>query len=443
VANRELSPELAMRLGRAGAYILTRESNNAKPKVLIGKDTRRSGDMLEAALTAGLCSIGAEVHQAGDIPSPAVAYLVRHYGFDAGVMISASHNPMADNGIKFFNRKGQKLSDAMEDEIETIEAELKKNDALPKPIGEAVGRLFPCPQAVTDYTSFLLSTVPDLKVNNTFTVALDCANGATSRIAPQIFAALGAKVETLHNQPDGTNINKNCGSTHMGSLCAHMTECGADIGLAFDGDGDRMLAVDEKGKPLDGDAIMAICGLDLHRRGALNGSTLVGTVMSNQGLDVFCKQHGITLHRTDVGDRYVLEKMLADDLSLGGEQSGHVIFRQYNDTGDGILTGLQLIAAMARAGKPLSQLRGIIEVFPQVLVNARLSGERKHEYATHEAISSALTAIEAKLAEQEGRILVRPSGTEPLVRVMIEGRDQETITKWANGLAQLIEETLK
>ncbi|MCL2204778.1 MAG: phosphoglucosamine mutase [Defluviitaleaceae bacterium] len=436
VANRELRPELALRLGRAGAFVLTRECKHT-PKVLLAKDTRRSGDMLEAALTAGLCSLGAQVYLAGDVPTPAVAYLVRQYGFDAGVMISASHNPMADNGIKFFNHEGRKLHDDLEAEIEALVNEMETKDTLPRPEGVEVGVVMPCNQAEADYVGFLLSTVPDVKLGPDFVIALDCANGATSYIASHVFEALGATVHVLHNMPDGTNINDNCGSTHMESLLDFVREKNANIGLAFDGDGDRMLAVDEKGEVLDGDAIMAICSADLHRRGLLKKDTLVGTVMSNQGLSLFCREQGITLHRTDVGDRYVLEKMLADDLNLGGEQSGHVIFRQFADTGDGILTGLQLIQALAQAKKPLSELRKIISVFPQVLINAKVSPARKNEFATHPDIVCAQAEIEAKLAG-EGRILVRSSGTEPLVRVMIEGRDQQQITAWAEELDGVI-----
>jgi len=440
VANRELTAELAMQLGRAGAYVLAGQSNGA-PKVLLGTDTRRSGDMLEAALSAGLCSLGAQVYLAGDIPTPGVAYLVRKYGFDAGVMISASHNPMRDNGIKFFNSAGRKLSDEMELEIETLIDEMDARDRLPRPEGEGVGIISNCPQAETDYVQFLRASVPDLWLGRDFIIALDCANGATSRLALGIFQTLGALVYTINNQPDGKNINKNSGSTNMESLIAYMKEKNAQIGLAFDGDGDRMLAVDEKGNEIDGDIIMAICAADLHQRGLLKKNTLVGTIMSNQGLDVFCCERGINLLRTDVGDRYVLEKMLADDLTLGGEQSGHVIFRQFCDTGDGMLTGLQLLGALARSGKTLSELASIMTVYPQVLVNAKINGTRKGEIATHHAIVSAREEIEAKLAGR-GRILVRPSGTEPLVRVMIEGEDKAQITEWAQQLAQVISEQL-
>ncbi|MCL2364043.1 MAG: phosphoglucosamine mutase [Defluviitaleaceae bacterium] len=436
VANRELTVELAMQLGRAGAYVLAGQANGA-PKVLLGTDTRRSGDMLEAALSAGLCSLGAQVYLAGDIPTPGVAYLVRKYGFDAGVMISASHNPMGDNGIKFFNSAGRKLSDELELEIEKLIDEMDARDRLPRPEGIGVGVASNCPWGEGDYASFLRASVPDLRLGRDFIIALDCANGATSKIAMSLFQSLGALVYVINNQPDGININNNCGSTHMDGLKAFVKEKKANIGLAFDGDGDRMLAVDENGNEIDGDVIMAICTADLHERGLLKDNTLVGTIMSNQGLDIFCNERGINLFRTDVGDRYVLEKMLTDDLMLGGEQSGHVIFRQFCDTGDGMLTGLQLLGALARSGKPFSQLANIMTVYPQVLVNAKINGTRKSEIATHHVIVSAREEIETKLAGR-GRILVRPSGTEPLVRVMIEGEDKAQITEWAQQLAQEI-----
>jgi phosphoglucosamine mutase len=440
IANRELTPELALRLGRAGAYILAKERKKA-PKVLLTKDTRQSGTMLEAALTAGLCSLGAEVYLAGVIPTPAVAFLVRKYELDAGVMISASHNKMEDNGIKFFNRIGQKLSDTLEEEIEKLVAQIETNDTLPRPDGMGVGKTVACPNADTDYMGFLLSTVDGLRLDKDFAIALDCANGATSFIASQVFTNLGAKVYTLHDNPNGANINDNCGSTHLDSLQKFVLETKARIGLAFDGDGDRMLAVDDLGCVLDGDGILAICGDDLHSRGLLKNNTLVGTVMTNIGFKTFCGERGIHFHPTSVGDRYVLEKMLADDLTLGGEQSGHVIFRRFADTGDGILTGLQLIQALVKSNKPLSELRKMLTVFPQILVNIKISNERKYEHETNPLIKSAKEEIETKLADQ-GRLLIRPSGTEPLVRVMIEGKNQEQITRWAHYLASVIKETL-
>jgi len=434
VANTELTPELAFQLGRAGAYVLTKKAAGA-PKVLLAKDSRLSGDMLEAALTAGLCSIGARVYHAGVLPSPAVAYLVRHYKLDAGVMISASHNPMADNGIKLFSNEGYKLPDALENEIEAIVSEINAGrDALPRPTAEGVGMVFQSEAAAEDYASYLIGTVPGLSLKG-MKVALDCANGATGATAPLVFQRLGAEVHAINHKPNGLNINVKCGSTHIEPLREYVKANAMDVGLAFDGDGDRMFAVDEKGNVVDGDAIMAICGLNLHESGKLND--IVATVMSNQGLEIFCRQNGIKLHRAAVGDRYVLEKMLAENLPLGGEQSGHIIFKEHGTTGDGILTGLQLISMMAKKNEPLSALTGIMEALPQVLVNVTVPNMRKPELSTNENILKAQKEIEAAMAG-EGRILIRPSGTEPLVRVMLEGRDGAQISKWAENLAKVI-----
>jgi len=436
LANKELTPELALELGKAGAYVLTKNTT-AAPKVLVAKDGRRSGDMLEAALSAGLCSIGAEVYTCGIIPTPAVAFLIKKYNFDAGVMISASHNPMEDNGIKFFNAQGLKLPDEVEAEIEAI---IENNTDLPRPTGKDVGVVKNCPTVLDDYVAFLISTVPGLNLSG-IKIAIDCANGATSAVAPLVFEKLGAEVHALHYSPDGCNINAGCGSTHMDSLKKYVAENSMSLGLAFDGDGDRMLAVDENGKEVDGDVIMAICSLALKEQGQLKDDALVATVMSNQGLLAFAKDNGIVLHRTAVGDRYVLEKMIEDDLSLGGEQSGHIIFRKFNTTGDGILAGVQLLAVLKQKGQTLAQAAQIMEIFPQVLVNATVPNNRKAELSTNPQIKKVQADIESKLASDE-RILVRPSGTEPLVRVMIEGRNQEMIEIWARELADAIEKNL-
>ena len=436
LANKELTPELAMKLGKAGAYVLTKNTKGA-PKVLVAVDGRRSGDMLQAALSAGLCAVGAHVYTCGIIPTPAVALLIRKYNFDAGVMISASHNPMEDNGIKFFNRDGFKLADEVEEEIEEM---INSKKEMPHQIGAGVGTINKCETAIADYIEFLVATVPGLSLSG-LKLAIDCANGATSHVAEEVFNRLGADVHVLHNSPDGCNINKNCGSTHMESLVEYVKQNKMDIGLAFDGDGDRMLAVDNNGKEVDGDVIMAICSLALKELGDLNDNALVATVMSNQGLLAFAKENGITLHRTVVGDRYVLEKMLVDDLSLGGEQSGHIIFRKYNTTGDGILAGVQLLKVLKYKGQQLDQAAQIMEVFPQVLVNATVPNNRKWELTTHPEIKKVQDGIEAKLAEDE-RVLVRPSGTEPVVRVMIEGRKLDDITAWAKELAEVIESSL-
>jgi len=435
IANSELTPELAMNLGKAGAYVLTK---NKTPKILVATDSRRSGDMLAAALSAGLCSVGAEVYLAGVVPTPTVAYLVRKYNFDAGVMISASHNPMSDNGIKFFSSSGYKLPDALENEIESY---MENPEKLPRPISSDVGIVLPYKTACEDYLSYLLSTVEGLNLGG-MKIALDCANGATSEVAPKIFASLGATVHNLSNTPNGLNINENCGSTHMENLSQYVKANNLDIGIAFDGDGDRMLAVDGDGIPVQGDEILAIIGSDLKERGLLAKDTIVATTMSNQGLEVMCRNHGITLHRTDVGDRYVLEKMLTDNLLLGGEQSGHVIFKEYSTTGDGILTALKLAEVIARKSKSLNELKKIMENFPQVLVNITVPNDKKRKWHENPMIMNQYNEIEAKLAG-EGRILVRPSGTEPLVRVMIEGRDKTEIQSMAESLAEIIKETLR
>jgi phosphoglucosamine mutase len=435
VANTELTPETALQLGRAGAYVLTRSASRV-PRVLIGKDTRRSGDMLEAALIAGLCSLGAEVYSAGVFPTPGVAYLTQKYQMDAGVMISASHNPMQDNGIKFFSADGCKLPDALEDEIEKW---VNKNTALPRPQGADVGVVKPCPDALTDYADFLISTVPGLSLEG-MTIALDCANGATSVIAPGIFTRLGAKVCVANAAPDGTNINKGCGSTHIGPMQRFTVDNHCDIAFAYDGDGDRLICVDERGHIVEGDEVLAICGLDLRRRGLLTHNTLVSTIMGNLGLSIMCQKQGITLLQTAVGDRYVLEKMREGDYALGGEQSGHIIFRRYNNTGDGMLTSLQLLHVLKREGKTLSAAKTVMTVLPQVLLGARAANRQKAAVMENESVRALIAQTERELG-REGRLLVRPSGTEPLIRVMVEAKDTGAAEKYAKALTALIEKT--
>ncbi len=437
VANTELSCETAFKLGKAGAYVLAKE-NKHKAKILVGRDTRISGSMLEAALTAGICSVGAEVISLGVIPTPGVAYLVRKYGADAGVVISASHNPVEDNGIKFFNGYGFKLSDEIEAEIEDVM--INSIDTLPLPIGVEVGKTQVCESSVKDYAEFIAAqTDIDLKG---LKIVVDCANGATYKAARLVFEALKADVKFISADPDGTNINANCGSTHLENLKAEVVKTGADIGVAFDGDGDRCLCVDEKGEVVDGDMIMAIIGKDFKDRGLLKDNTITATVMSNLGFMIMAKENGIKVAVTDVGDRYVIEEMLKNNHNLGGEQSGHIIILDKNTTGDGLLTAVTLLTVMKKAGKPVSELKSIMEVLPQVLVNARVDNKKKHEYNNYEVIRKAIAELEAKF-EGEGRVLIRPSGTEPLVRVMIKGRDIELIESEANKLADLIVETLK
>ncbi|MCL2420246.1 MAG: phosphoglucosamine mutase [Defluviitaleaceae bacterium] len=442
-ANEYLTPELAMAIGRAGAYALAGHLGRP-PKILIGADTRLSADMLEAALVAGLCAVGAEVHRAGVVPSPAMAFLVRDLKMDAGVMLSASHNPMPDNGIKFFDGTGYKLSDAVEAEIEALIDLIYENaDKIPRPVGEAVGRAVLCDRPVERYVAFLTNTVEGKLPFAGMKVALDCANGATYQAAPMAFKKLGAKIIPMHYQPDGVNINANCGSTHLESLRAYVKANPVDIGLAFDGDGDRVLCVDETGAIIDGDVIMAICGLALEKQGRLKHSTIAATVMSNLGLELFCRDNGLKLLRTRVGDRYVIQEMKAEDYNLGGEQSGHIIFHDYNTTGDGVLTGLQLLAILKESGQKLSELCKVIEIMPQVLLGAELGSRMSEdEIKQNEKIGHAIRKLEAAM-QGSGRVLVRPSGTEPLVRVMIEGSDQSVIQQQAAELVRIIEKELK
>ncbi|MGI6706147.1 MAG: phosphoglucosamine mutase [Clostridia bacterium] len=435
VANLEITCDIAFRLGQAGAYVLTSEKH--KPKILVGRDTRLSGDMLEAALVAGICSVGAEAVLVGVLPTPAIAYLTRHYGADAGVVISASHNPVEYNGIKFFDADGYKLPDALEDRIESII--LDHAETLPVPTGTGVGRLIRGKNAANDYMNYLKITINgDLQG---LKIALDCANGASYEVAPALFRELGAEVYTLSSSPDGTNINDRCGSTCPARLQDYVVEIGADVGLAFDGDADRLIAVDELGQLVDGDKIMVICGLDMKERGILARNTVVSTIMSNLGFDIALRKAGCDVVKTAVGDRYVLEKMLERGYNLGGEQSGHIIFLDYNTTGDGLITALQLLSVMVRKRKKLSELAGVMEVLPQVLVNARVDNGKKQDYEKDEIIQREIQTIERKFMDS-GRVVIRPSGTEPLVRVMIEGKDKDEIERDAKALAQLIEERL-
>lgn len=435
LANVELTPQLAFNLGRAGAYVLTKENKHA-PSIIIGMDTRISGDMLEASLTAGMCSVGANVISAGVIPTPAIAYLVRKYNLDAGVVISASHNPFPDNGIKFFNGDGYKLKDELENEIE----EIMLNGGLEKlPIvsGAEIGKRTVADDALEDYIRFLEKTLDGLKFDG-INIAVDCANGATYQAAPSLLFELGASVSVLSNEPNGTNINDNCGSTHMEALIDYVKENKFDIGVAFDGDGDRCLVVDELGNMLDGDEILSICGNYLKDNGLLTKNCIVATVMSNLGFILMGEKYGIDIEKTSVGDRYVLEKMLEQGYILGGEQSGHVIFLNHNTTGDGILTAITLISIMKRTGKKLSELNCYMEKLPQVLINAKVPNDRKENYLTNESIQKEIERITEKF-EGKGRVLIRPSGTEPLVRVMIEGKDIKEITADASALAKMLE----
>lgn len=437
VANDSLTPELALQIGRAAAMVLIKESKSDKPTVLIGKDTRASGDMIEAALTAGFTSIGCNVLSVGIVPTPAVAYLVCKYGCEAGVMISASHNPCEYNGIKIFQKTGYKLDDAIEEEIESII--LDNSQEIPAMLGGKVGNRLYCKTAVNDYIDHVVSTA-SVRFDG-LSIALDCANGSASVCAKEIFTALGAKCLMLSDTPDGVNINDNCGSTHPEELMHFVKDAGLDLGLAFDGDADRMLAVDENGELIDGDKVIAICAKRMKDEGKLVKDTAVVTVMSNMGFFKFCKENGIECAKTAVGDRYVLERMLKDGYNIGGEQSGHVIFLDYASTGDGELSGVQLVETVVKSGKKLSELAQIMQVYPQVLINVKVTPEGKQKYNNDEYIISAVQEAEMELSG-EGRVLVRVSGTEPLVRVMLEGADIDQITKLGNSIADVVRERL-
>ncbi len=432
VANSELTPELAYKVGRAGAYVLTCESSH-KPKILVGRDTRISGGVLEAALVAGICSVGATAVLAEVIPTPAIAYLVRQEGFDAGVMISASHNPFEHNGIKYFGGNGYKLTDETEERIEAII--LDNAEEISSPTHENIGMVLRGEGLCEKYIEFAKSTV-DVDFKG-IKIAIDCANGASSVTAEKTLKGLGAEVYVINNMPDGVNINDNCGSTHMEKLCGFVKENNVDLGLAFDGDADRVLAVDENGEIVDGDKIMTICALEMRKEGKLKADTVVATVMSNLGLFVMGEEQGLNIAKTKVGDRYVLEEMLKNDYSLGGEQSGHIIFLEHNTTGDGLVTGLQLVAILKKTGRKLSDLAGAMQTYPQVLINAKVKTENKNKYTEDKEICDLISQIEEEF-KGCGRVLIRPSGTEPLVRVMIEGKDQTLITERAKTLSDLI-----
>ena len=433
IANKELTPDLAFKLGVAGAMVLAGDTSH-KPKILIGCDTRISCGMLEAALTAGICSAGADVYLCGVIPTPAVAYLTQKYKCEAGIMISASHNSYEYNGIKFFSGNGFKLPDDTEDEIEAI-VNAYDEHSRKRPVGGQIGQRIYREEAAHEYEEHIKRRL-SVDLSN-LKIAIDCANGAASDIAPDLFSDLGASVFVTSNHPDGININHNCGSTNMGSLRDLVRREGCDIGLAFDGDADRLLAADEFGNPVDGDAILAVIGLDMKEHKELDADTIVVTVMSNLGLDIMAKENGLNLEKTKVGDRYVLEKMLAGGYNLGGEQSGHVILLDHSTTGDGILTALALLRVLVRRNKPLSKIANVISVLPQVLKPARIPEDKKSKALEDKDLKAAIEKYEAKL-NGRGRILVRASGTEPMIRVMIEGEDLSEINEMAEHLVELI-----
>ena len=435
IAGTELTCELAMHIGRAAAVVLTKHTSH-KPRLVIGKDTRLSSDMLEAAMVAGICSVGADVEILGVIPTPAVAYLVKKYKADAGVMISASHNPVEFNGIKLFNAEGYKLSDSLEDEIESlINGDLSqylKN-------GVDLGKVAFAKYAAADYVKHLMDSIDDNLEG--MTVAVDCANGSASVTAEALFKGLGANPLMLNDAPDGTNINDNCGSTHMEALVDFMKKHRCQIGVAFDGDADRCLAVDENGNQLDGDKMLAIFSKDMKGNNQLSKDTVVVTVMSNLGFFHFAKREQVQAMATKVGDRYVLEEMIRGGYCLGGEQSGHIIFGDHATTGDGQLSAIKLMSIMKAEGKKLSYLGSVMDRYPQVLVNIKADDAGKRVLDEDETVKRTIAALSDELGS-DGRILVRASGTEPLIRVMVEGKDFDAINQCALKIANVIKERI-
>ncbi len=437
IANTQLSCELAMQIGRAGAYVLTKHLHE-KPMILIGRDTRISSKMLESAIIAGICSVGADATSIGVIPTPAVAYLVNRYQCDAGIMISASHNSVEFNGIKIFDAKGYKIPDELEEEME--EFILDHPEKIPLCEGTDIGRSFARRSAVDDYIQHIASTL-DANALSGLTIAVDCANGSASTTAEPLFRLLGAKPMIIHAQPDGSNINRDCGSTHLENLQEFVKQHHCAGGIAFDGDADRCLAVDENGHVIDGDQMIAIFAKDLKKKGKLQNNTAVVTIMTNLGFFHFAKEEGIQTVATKVGDRYVLENMLKNGHVIGGEQSGHIIFKEYATTGDGQLTAVQLLSILKQEDVPLSSLASCMKRFPQICVNIKASSEAKQAFLKNIPLQEYIKNRNEALQDQ-GRILVRPSGTEPLIRIMVEGKDMSEITETANEIAEKIKAQL-
>ena len=442
IANTELTPELVYKVAKAGAYVLAKHSNHT-PTILIGRDTRISGTLIESAMTAGFLSYGANVKLLGVIPTPGVAYLTKKLKADASVVISASHNTYEFNGIKYFSNKGMKIPDSLEEEIEEVldSDKIEELKAESNKIGTSEIR----EDLLDEYLYFFRKNFEDEFENyddDDFVVAIDTANGATSVIADKVYTALGIKHYIINNTPNGTNIYENCGSTHLDMLKKFVTANHCSLGIAYDGDGDRCLAVDENGNEVDGDIIMAIISNKLKKEGKLAKDTLVATVMSNLGMSKYCKDNNIHLEQTKVGDRYVLENMLENGYNLGGEQSGHIILLDYNPTGDGILTSLMLIRCILSEKKKVSELAKIIKIYPQVLINAKVNSDKKYDFDKDPEIQEKIKKLEDEFAGN-GRVLIRASGTEPLVRVMIEGDNQEYITKKATELADFISKKLQ
>ncbi|MFR5684709.1 MAG: phosphoglucosamine mutase [Clostridia bacterium] len=442
IANTELSPELVYRVAKAGAYVLSKHTDH-NPTILIGRDTRISGTLIESAMVAGFLSYGANVKILGVIPTPAVAYLTKKLNADASVVISASHNTFEFNGVKYFSNKGMKIPDEIEEEIEEImdSGKLDELTATHEKIGVSEVRQ----DLIEEYVYFFRKNFDDKidKYNQqNFKVAIDTANGATYEVAEKIFKTLGINYQIINNHPNGININDNCGSTHLEGLKKYVVQNKMNLGIAYDGDGDRCLAIDENGNEIDGDIIMAIISNYMKEKGTLKRDTIVATVMSNLGLKKYAQDNNLTLKQTKVGDRYVLEEMLKEGYNIGGEQSGHIIFLDYNPTGDGILTSLMLISVMLEKKEKVSKLAEIIKIYPQVLINAKVSNDKKYDYDKDEKVKEEIEKVEKEFSGN-GRVLIRPSGTEPVVRVMIEGENKEYIEKKAQAIAALIEERLK
>lgn len=436
IANSEITCELAMNIGRAVATVLA-DYTKKRPMIIIGKDTRISSDMLESALTSGICSVGTDAVILGAVPTPAVAFLVKKYSADAGIMISASHNPYNFNGIKIFNCEGYKLPDSMEAKIENFI--LNNMDDIKYKDGPDIGRVSYAQDASKDYINHIISTINgDL---SGIKVAVDCSNGAASNTAPSLFSALGADCQILFDRPDGININEGCGSTRLEALSEYVRTNSMDLGIAFDGDADRCLAVDSDGNTVDGDAIMAICALDMKENGRLKKDSVVGTIMTNLGFTEFCTEHGIQFISAKVGDRYVLEGMLRNEYNFGGEQSGHVIFHDFSTTGDGQLTAVQLLDALKRKNSSLLNAAKLVKKYPQVIKNVEISKQKKQLLNNDPEISSTISAVRKSL-EGCGRIIVRESGTEPLIRVMVECKDILKMENLAEQVAKKIKEQL-
>jgi len=431
-ANAVLMPEMAYRLGRAATIYFGKESEE-QPLIIIGRDTRLSGEMFEAALTAGICSAGGRAMLAGVIPTPAIAYLARRHKAKAGIVISASHNPFHDNGIKFFGGDGYKLPDAVEDELEEIVHQLENDDNLARPTGDKIGHIEYRTDLLNQYIEFVMSTCSERF--DGMKIVLDCANGASYQVMPRILRELGAKVKVIHALPNGVNINDNCGSTHMESLQKAVLENGADFGIAHDGDADRTLCVDEKGQIIDGDHILVMCAQDMMKKGTLPYNTVVSTVMANIGFHKAIKEAGGRVEITQVGDRYVLENMMKNGYKIGGEQSGHIIFSDYATTGDGPITALQVLSSLKRSGRKASELTALMTTYPQLLVNVRVA--TKEGWEENEAIKAAIAEGNKELGN-DGRILVRPSGTEPFIRVMAEGPDQSQLDVICHRIADVV-----